>query len=153
MFGAPAILCLVTSLISAEQFSREPDKIETDEVRLTIRLEGDNARRYAELVKSPEITASFKETGKILILGVATVIDESRSWIRHTAIVRVVGQPLELLSMESEIQSALIIHVRAASPTQKEEPRELLVQLGDIHPMTIRVKKLVGSFPDSTRYR
>jgi hypothetical protein len=47
----------------------------------------------------------------------------------------------------------LITHVRSASATQKEDSRELQVQLGDVHPMTIRVKKLVGGFPDSTRYQ
>ena len=82
----------------------------------------------------------------------ATVVDESRFRVRHTAIVRVVGQPLELLSIESEIGSALITSDRAALAAQKEASHELVLQLNDVHTVAIQVKKLVGGFPDSARY-
>ena len=152
MFAGPAILCLLTSLISVEQFSEQPGTVDADEVHVTIRLDGDNARRYVELIKSPEISASFKKDGSLLLSGVATVVDESRFRIRHTAIVRVVGQPLELLSLESEIGSALITSDRAALAAQEEASHELVLQLNDAHTMAIQVKKLVGGFPDSARY-
>ena len=64
MFAGPAILCLLTSLISVEQFSEQPGTVDADEVHVTIRLDGDNARRYVELIKSPEISASFKKKKK-----------------------------------------------------------------------------------------
>lgn len=153
MLAGPAILCLLTSLISAEQLCREPRNDDTGEVHVTIHLDGDHARRYSVLINSPEAEASFKATGTLLLPGVATVIDENRSRIRHTAIVRVVGQPLELLSMESEISSALISMDRPPSATEKKDSCQLLVRLTDVHPMTIRVRKVVGGFPDSARYQ
>ena len=152
MFAGPAILCLLTSLISVEQFSEQPGKVDADEVHVTLRLDGDIARRYVDLIKSPEISASFKKNGNLLLSGVATVVDESRFRVRHTAIVRVVDQPLELLSIESEIGSALIISDRAALAAQKEASDELVLQLNDVHTVAIQVKKLVGGFPDSARY-
>jgi hypothetical protein len=139
-------------LISAEQFSRELDKIDTGEVHLTIRLDGDHARRYVELIKSPEISATFKKNGNLLLSGVAIFVDESRFRVRHIAIVRVVGQPLEILSMESEIGSALIAGNRAALAAQRKASQELVLHLNDVHTITIQVKKLVGGFPDSARY-
>ena len=44
-----------------EQFSEEPGKVDTDEVHVTIRFDGDNARRYVELIKSAEISASLRK--------------------------------------------------------------------------------------------
>lgn len=152
MFAGPAILCLLTSLISAEQFSVESGKSDTDEVFVTIRLEGDNARRYVELIKSPEISASFKQTGNVPLRAVVTKVDDSRFRVRHTAIVRVVAQPLELLSLESEISPALIASDRPSLAAEKEASHELVLQLSDVHPMSIQVKKLVGGFPDSARF-
>ena len=152
MFAGPAMLCLLTSLMSVEQFFEQPGKVDADEVHVTIRLDGVNARRYVDLIKSPEISASFKKNGNLLLSGVATVVDESRFRVRHTAIVRVVGQPLELLSIESEIGSALITSDRAALAAQEEASHELVLQLNDVHTVAIQVKKLVGGFPDSARY-
>ena len=152
MFAGPAMLCLLTSLMSVEQFFEQPGKVDADEVHVTLRLDGDIARRYVDLIKSPEISASFKKNGNLLLSGVATVVDESRFRVRHTAIVRVVGQPLELLSIESEIGSALITSDRAALAAQKEASHELVLQLNDVHTVAIQVRKLVGGFPDSARY-
>lgn len=152
MFAGPAILCFLTSLISVEQLPEQHGKVDADEVHVTIQLDGDNACRYVELIKSPEISASFKKDGRLLLGGLATVVDESCFRVRNNAIVRVVGQPLELLSLESEIGSALITSDRASLAAQKEASHELVLQLKDVHTMEIQVRKLVGGFPDSTRY-
>lgn len=152
MFAGPVFLCLLTSLISVEQFSVESGKPDTNEVHVTLQLKGDRASRYLELIKSPEVAASFNETGNLLLRGVAMKIDENHFRVRHTAIVRIVGRPLEQLFVESEVSSALIASDRPALATDKEASHELVVQLSDVHPVSIQVRKLVGGFPDGARY-
>ena len=84
MFFAVAMVCLFSTVIPMEQFSTEIDALGGHEVHVTIRIEGDIARRYVENARSSSLSATFEKNGHLLLNGVANAIDESTVTVRHT---------------------------------------------------------------------
>ena len=152
MFFAVAMVCLFSTVIPMEQFSSDVHAIGAEEVHVTIRLEGEIARRYLADIRSSALSASFEKNGKIILTGVAYAIDESRVAVRHTSIVRVVGRPLALLSMETVVDRAMITIEPDVPVTEQQAQGRQSIRLTDIQPVEIRVRSITGSFPDSPRY-
>ncbi len=152
MFFAVAMVCLFSTVIPMEQFSPEVDAPGADEVHVTIRLEGDIARRYLEKIRSSSLSASFEKNGHLILTGVAHAIDESRVAVRHTSIVRVVGQPLSLLSMATQVDKAMIAIEPDIPVTERQAQGRQSIRLTETQPVDIQVRSITGGFPDSPRY-
>ena len=152
MFVAVAMVCFFSTVISVEQVFTELNVLGPHDMRVTIRIEGDTARRYLENAKSSSLSASFKKDGTLLLTAVANAIDEGTVRVRHTSIVRVVGQPLELLSMETVINKSMMVIDPDAPETESSAQDRLYIRLPEIQPVEIQAKNIVGGFPDSPRY-
>lgn len=149
MFFAAAMVCLFATVIPVEPFTLKITAPVADEMQVKIHIEGDIARRYLENAEASSLSAAFRKNGNLLLTGVANTIDETRVRVTHTSLVRVVGKPTALLSMETVIDRTMI----AINPDAEDHAKgQLFIRLANNQPVEIRVRPIAGGFPDSPRY-
>lgn len=148
MFLGLPVLCLMACLVTAENHMFRSSDAPVDAHHLAIHLGGDMAREYVRLINSPSIADAFQKHGTVRIDGIADSVGDGKVRIRHRAIVRVVGEPIRVLRLESMIDADLIKPAPVAAAGLMGGIAGRRVALSDTRTAELRSSVLVGDFPD-----
>ena len=152
MFAGVALLCFLTSFVSTEPWLENTGVSSAHEVPVTITIDGEHARNYVRLIKSPAVSKSLQEQGVVQIEGVLVHSVNGDLLIRHVAFIKIIGEPLQLLTMESSLDSSQgINHSRTVNELDTYASRKS-IEITDNNQVRMSTRKLVGGFPDSARY-
>jgi hypothetical protein len=152
MFAGVALLCFLTSFVFTEPWLENNGVSSADEVPVTITIDGEHARNYVRMIKSPAVSKSLQEQGVVQIEGVLVHSGNGDLLIRHVAFIKMIGEPLQLLTMESSLDSSQgINHSRTVNERDTHAGRKS-IEITDKHQVRMSTRKLVGGFPDSARY-
>ncbi len=153
MFTGMALLCFVTSSISIEPGFENPGLSITDEVPVTIIIDGETARDYVRMIKRPFGPGSLQKNGVVQIKGMLVSTENSGFQVRHVAIIKTIGEPLQLLVLESKLELNKAINNPGALNEPETQAGKNSIRLTDKHQVKMSLRKLVGGFPDSVRYQ
>ena len=152
MFAGVALLCFLTSFVFTEPWLENNGVSSADEVPVTITIDGEHARNYVRMIKSPAVSKSLQEQRVVQIDGVLVHSGNGDTLIRHVAFIKIIGEPLQLLTVESSLDSSQgISHSRTVNELDTHASRKS-IEITDKHQVRMSTRKLVGGFPDSARY-
>lgn len=137
----------------AEQNHANASGISTDDNRVAIHLHGDIARAYVRLLRSQRASDEFLKDGSVIIEGRAYAIDDGWVRIHHVAFIRIIGEPVRLLRLESTIDGNLVKHQQTAAANLVGTDARPRVELEELRSAEFRSSVLVGDFPESGAYR
>lgn len=153
MFTGLSMVCLVPFLVSAQQNFPPTSATRSLESPVAIRLSGQVASEYLRLVRSPRMSDAFLKDGCVTINGFADTIEGGTVRIHHVAFVRIVGEPVRLLRLESTIDANLVKHQQTVDASMFGSMPGVRVDLSDLHSAELRCSVMVGDFPNSRSYR
>jgi len=152
MFAGVALFCFLTSSVLTEPWLENGGISSSDEGPVTITIDGEHARDYVRMVKSPTVAESLQKNGVVQIDGMLVPSGNGELLIRHVAFIRVIGEPLQLLTVEPSLDSSQgINHSSTVNQPDTHAGRKFIL-ITDKHQVRMSTRKLVGGFPDSARY-
>jgi hypothetical protein len=153
MFAGMALLCFVTTSVSIEPWLEKHVLSDADEVPVTIMIDGKTARDYVRMIKHPIGPELLQKKGVVQINGMLVSTENSGFRVRHVAIIKTIGEPLQLLVLESPLKLNEVVNNPGALNEPESQAAKNSVQLTDQHQVKMTLRKLVGGFPDSARYQ
>ena len=121
--------------------------------RVAIHLDGEIASENDRLLRSQRAADAFLKYGSVIIEGRAYAIDDGWVRIRHVAFIRIVGEPVRLLRLESTIDGNLVKHQQTAAANMVGNHASHRVELTHLRSAEFRSSVLVGDFQGSGSYR
>ena len=153
MFTGLSMICLIPFLVSTEQDHARPSGMRLDNNRVVIHLNGDVAREYLRILRSPRLSDAFLKNGRVTIEGSADNIGDGTVRIRHVAFVRIVGEPVRLLRLESTIDANAITQQQTIDAGIVGTNASCQLDLSEMHFADLRSSVMVGDFPNPPSYR
>lgn len=152
MFAEISMFCFLISFLSAEPLPSQISTGDAKDLAVTIRLDGENARRYSRLLQSKAIAGVLEQKGVLMLDAVVKPAVDGKVVVHHTAFVRIEGEPLQVLSLETAVDQKLITPNPAASSQNDINSATLFLKLTDGDSLTFKRRNVVGGFPDAGRY-
>ncbi len=152
MFAGVALLCFLTSIVSTEPWRENISLSSADEVPVTITMNGEHARSYVRMVRSSTVSKSFQKSGVVQIDGLLISSDRGGLVVRHAAMIKRIGEPLQQLTLEASLDSSDATNNLNTSIEPDTHTDRNPIQITDKHQVRMSTRKLVGGFPDSARY-
>ncbi len=153
MFNGLLMICLIPFFVSAEQNHVSTARMFAGDNQVAIHLDGDIAREYVRVVRSQKISDAFLRNGSVVIEGSADTSDDGTVRLHHIALVRVVGEPVRLLRLESMIDANQVLHQNTDDVGMVGTAASHRVNLSDLVSSELRSSLLLGDFPDTQSCR
>ncbi|MEJ7595634.1 MAG: hypothetical protein WKF77_29340 [Planctomycetaceae bacterium] len=153
MFNGLLMICLIPFFVSAEQNHVSTARMFAGDNQVAIHLDGDIAREYVRLVRSQKISDAFLRNGSVVIEGSVDSSGDGSVRLHHIALVRVVGEPVRLLRLESMIDANQVLHQNTVDVGMVGTAASYRVNLSDLFSSELRSSLLLGDFPDTQSYR
>ncbi|HQX53333.1 MAG TPA: hypothetical protein PLY87_13815 [Planctomycetaceae bacterium] len=153
MFNGLLMICLIPFFASAEQNHMSTTGMLAGDNQVAIHLDGDIAREYVRLVRSQEISDAFLRNGSVVIEGSVDTSGDGTVRLRHFALVRVVGEPVRLLRLESMIDANQVLHQNTVNVGMVSTAASYRVNLSDLFSSELRSSLILGDFSNTRSYR